>query len=153
MNENIIEDRNGNIFLDFFDKKESEFKNFSPPTHALIVVKKENKFLLVYDKWKEQWELPGGMIEENESTRDCIIRELREETNQQVKDLSFRGIMKFKLQPDYRIEYGALYTGYLEELDAFEETDEIREITLWNKEDEIKDLNKIDKKLLDFYQK
>lgn len=153
MNENIIEDRNGNIFLDFFDKKESELKNFSPLTHALTVVKKEDKFLLVYDKWKEQWELPGGMIEENESARDCIIRELREETNQQVKDLSFRGIIKFQLQPDDRIEYGALYKGYLEELDAFEETDEIREITLWNKEDEIKDLNKIDKKLLDFYQK
>ena len=148
----IIQNSKGHIFLDFFNVKEKKISNeeYQPLTHSLLVVKYNNSFLLVFDKWKNNWELPGGSIENNESPRDCAIRELKEETNQEISDLKFKGIMKFQLQPDNRIEYGALYIGKLKNFIEFDENDEIKEIKLWNQIEPI-DIDEIDKKLLDYY--
>ena len=33
----------------------------------------------------------GGMIDEGETARECAVRELLEETNQMIEDLSFKG--------------------------------------------------------------
>lgn len=67
----------------------------------------------------EDWELPGGMIDQRESPRTCAARELLEETNQSIPNLQFKGLMKFQLEPDDRLEFGALYRGEIIELPAF----------------------------------
>lgn len=41
---------------------------------------RENKILLSYETLTNQWMIPGGGLEPNESENDCCIREVAEET-------------------------------------------------------------------------
>ncbi len=38
-----------------------------------------NRLLVVNPTYKETWEIPGGVVEQNESPRDAVIREVSEE--------------------------------------------------------------------------
>lgn len=59
----IMTDSRGNIFLGFirieYDKVITS-KLDAPLTHALIVVKCQGKYLFMHNKWRKNWELPGG---------------------------------------------------------------------------------------------
>ena len=37
-----------------------------------------------YGPWKDWWEFPGGKIEEGESPRDAVVREIREELDTEI---------------------------------------------------------------------
>jgi len=148
----IIQNSEGHAFLDFYkiDEKNILEGQYDPLTHSLLIIKYENKILVVFDRWKNIWELPGGSIKKTETPRECALRELKEETNQEINNLVFKGIMKFQLKPDNRIEYGALYYGELNNFIPFNnENEEIKNIKLWDKKEIIK-IDEIDEKLLDF---
>jgi 8-oxo-dGTP diphosphatase len=106
---------------------------------------------MIFNKWRKNWELAGGIIDEGESPRECAIRELFEETNQSIKKLSFKGLMKFQLKPDDRIEYGALYSGEIENLSVFSENEEAERILFWDRVNSIGYIDEIDEKLLEYY--
>ncbi|QHW31726.1 NUDIX domain-containing protein [Paenibacillus rhizovicinus] len=154
----IMTDSKGNIFLEFLAMQENQLDAAAldaPLTHALIVVKCQDKYLFMHNKWRNSWELPGGIIEEGETARECVVRELREETNQSIADVDFKGVMKFRLQPSYhgpeRTEYGVLFAGRLSRLDDFIENDEASSIVLWDGISDIGDIAEIDKKLIEFF--
>ncbi len=44
------------------------------------IVVENGRILLCYEPRDDQWMIPGGGLEENESYEDCCIRELAEET-------------------------------------------------------------------------
>lgn len=143
----------GDVFLDFFEVLEevleSEATRFEPLTHALVVARAEQGFLLMLNAYRHKWEVPGGFIDAGETPRQTAARELMEETGQ-VADLRFRGIMEFQLQPDGRMEYGALYVADLKEIRPFEPNTEALKIHLWSGED-IGYIDEIDQKLLELY--
>lgn len=45
----------------------------------------ERKVLLVQPTYKGTWEIPGGVVESNESPRDAAIREVKEELGLQLR--------------------------------------------------------------------
>ncbi|MBP5605056.1 MAG: NUDIX domain-containing protein [Ruminiclostridium sp.] len=49
-------------------------------TSCRAVIIRDNKLLLSYETKTDQWMLPGGGLEDGESERECVIRELTEET-------------------------------------------------------------------------
>ncbi|MBQ5311712.1 MAG: NUDIX domain-containing protein, partial [Oscillospiraceae bacterium] len=49
------------------------------------VIIKDGKMLLSYETVNDQWMLPGGTLEENETEEECVIRELCEETGYIIK--------------------------------------------------------------------
>lgn len=56
--------------------------------YVSTVVEYENKFLLVKEVKKQcygKWNLPSGHVEENEYIFDAAVREVKEETNMDVK--------------------------------------------------------------------
>ena len=44
------------------------------------IIIKDNKILLGYETKEDQYIIPGGGIENNESIEECLIREIKEET-------------------------------------------------------------------------
>ena len=44
-----------------------------------LLFNEQGKILLVKPTYKSGWEIPGGVVEENESPRECCHRELHEE--------------------------------------------------------------------------
>jgi 8-oxo-dGTP diphosphatase len=73
------------------------FNDYYPIAGSYAVIKSSDKYLLCYNTWRKQWELPAGKREENESPKECAIRELYEETGQSVDDLKFKGLLKVKI--------------------------------------------------------
>lgn len=58
------------------------------PVHAAgAVCFYGDKLVLVYAKKRESWEMPGGGREEGETFEECIIREIKEETNMKVSEV------------------------------------------------------------------
>lgn len=52
---------------------------------AGLVVVKDNKLLLAYSKNKNAWYLPGGKIDDSESSLEALHREILEELNIELK--------------------------------------------------------------------
>ncbi|MBA2173684.1 NUDIX hydrolase [Halobacillus locisalis] len=149
----ILVSNKGHAFLEFLRVEEEQidsYTNDAPLTHALVVVTYQNKKLVIFNKWRQNWELPGGMIDRGETPREAAIRELEEETNQIHETMSFSGLMKFRLKPDDRLEYGALYSCDLDHVRSFVENEEASSIHFWDESEDIGDVDEIDRELLHY---
>ena len=146
----ICINRRGDVFMDFYSISEDEALQYQPLTHALVVGKAAEGYLLMFNTWKQKWEVPGGLIDPGETPRHAAARELMEETSQQA-ELHFAGIMKFQLKPDDRIEYGALYLANIEQVQPFIANEEASKIHFWDRTTDIGYVDEIDQRLLEFH--
>lgn len=62
------------------------------------------------NRWRQAWELPGGIREAGERPRDAASRELAEETGLEVDDLTWVGLARFALVDPTRDELAAVYS-------------------------------------------
>ncbi len=60
----------------------------------VIVQSDDGKILLVRHSYKKGWYLPGGALNRLERAEDGGRREVREETNLEIKDVHFHGIYR-----------------------------------------------------------
>jgi len=58
---------------------------------ASAFIKRNNKYLLVFDPRFGFWRVPGGRVKFGEKVEDALKREMREEFNIDVKILKFLG--------------------------------------------------------------
>ena len=149
----ILTDRHGNVLLSFEHMEETCLQ--SPPadapiTHALIVVKHRDKYLLGFNVWRKQWEIFGGIIDPGETPRQAVLRELQEETGIHIENTDFLGLTKLQLQSDDHLEYGALFGVDLPILPPVELCYEIFGFILWDKTTDIGPLSEIDAQCLDY---
>lgn len=73
-------------------------------------------YILVINRTKNDWpgiSFPGGHVEIDETIEESVIREMKEETNLEIKDLIFCGIYEWKWENDSR------YIGFLYKTDKF----------------------------------
>lgn len=74
---------------------------------ARAVIIRDNEIVLLYrhrlkkNKEKEYYALPGGHLEKNETKEECVIREVKEELNIDIKIINFLGIVEKKHKIDY----------------------------------------------------
>ncbi len=62
----------------------------------LILNQDQTKFLVCRkDNFTSDWLMPGGQIEKDESNKDCLKREIKEELNCQVELASLKYIDKY----------------------------------------------------------
>ena len=105
---------------------------------------------MCYNVWRQQWELPAGRREGEETPKECAIRELYEETGQVISELEYKGLMKSKKIINGEIKFNPVYFAEVDELQPFKENDETSEIRLWDLEEEIGDIDSVDVRILDF---
>ncbi len=159
----LVKDSKGNELLEIIEVSEVEaMKNYAPVNHALLVVKIGEEYLLGFNKWRQNWEIFGGCMEEGESLRECIIREAKEELGLEGVEFSWIGLMHDKLAPGYfnpewHEEYGGLYgvtlpKEMLVEIEkSREDKEEIGKLAFYSCV-RGEDIAAIDEKLLEFYK-
>lgn len=116
---------------------------------SLVIALCKNKVLLVFDRYKQCWELPGGRIESGEKPGACAIRELFEETSQIGNDLEFFGLAEFLLNGKLST-FAAVYFCHLEITSHFVPNNEIEKIALWDFKSDIGYVDEIDQYLAEF---
>lgn len=149
----ICINQKGDIFEELLEITEEQIEHISldyPITHALVVAKNKDGFLLLFNSWKNNWEVAGGLLESEESLRECAIREMLEETNQFPERIEFKGLMKFTLR-NGKIEFGGLFSAHIEEKRPFKINEEANKIIFWDGIEDIGYIDEIDKELLKYY--
>jgi 8-oxo-dGTP diphosphatase len=143
-------DAEGNQLLAFRRCAERELDLLDPAEAlrlALVVADYGAEVLLVHNSWRLHWELPGGMIDPGETARRAAEREFAEESGQVAPELRFVAVVTFRLVPDGRIEYGAVFQGHLPtriDVEDFTPTDEIGGLRWWDLKEELPDSADLD---------
>ena len=116
----IFRASNGAEILDKIEIDEEEaLIQYPSINHALVIVKCEDDYLLGYHKWRDDWETFGGLREEGEGIRECIVRETEEELGLKNVNFEYLGIVHYNMPPGYwnkewHEEYGGLYGFVIE---------------------------------------
>ncbi len=104
-----------------------------PMPAALAVIRHGPYLLLVLNRFRQLWELPGGRIEPDETPLQAAVRELHEESGLHIPALTLAGYARFRLVTPLRDEYAAIYTGHVTTRhDDFTPTEEIDAIRWWD---------------------
>ena len=65
-----------------------------PVTGALILNENDEIFLMKSPKWDDKWIVPGGHVEKGETMEKCVAREVKEETNLDIRDIEFLTVLE-----------------------------------------------------------
>lgn len=112
---------------------------------TLCYIEKEDAYLMLHrvskehDVNKDKWIGVGGHFEKGESPEECLLHEVKEETELTLTNYRFRGLVTF-LNEGWEAEYMCLYTadGFEGELTAcnegkleWVEKAKLNELNLW----------------------
>ncbi|ADJ44671.1 MutT/NUDIX family protein [Amycolatopsis mediterranei S699] len=101
-----LRDRAGNVLLAVRPLAERELPSLPA---ALVVAVHAGAVLMMLDRRRRQWELPGGVREPGETCREAAVRELAEETGIHGVALTFAAVAEFALAEPARRESLAVY--------------------------------------------
>jgi hypothetical protein len=88
----VVDEKTGNALLAFLPAEQvSGVPGDAPMPAALVALWCGKDVLLVFDRFRRQWELPGGRIDPGEGPCQAAVRELQEESGLHVPDLTFAG--------------------------------------------------------------
>ncbi len=150
----MIRDAHGNVLLDLLAVGEEALDRLRPLTHAVVIARHAGTTLLVFNRYKAHWELPGGAIDAGELARACAVRELREESGLTCaeRDLRFVGALELLVEEggggQAQLQYGALYRVEIAQVPPFAPTDEIAAVAWWDGTDRLANLSAIDEALV-----
>jgi 8-oxo-dGTP diphosphatase len=115
-----------------------------PLTAALVVLWYEGRCLMVFNRFRQAWELPGGMLDPGESAREAAFRELAEESGQRPESLDLVGVARTRVAPDNRLEQLAIYRGRIATPLPFAPNTEMSDCTWWDPNERLAALQPID---------
>lgn len=152
----LAENQEGHHLVRLLELPEAGLSGMQRLTHAKIVTNHQGKVLLVFDRHRQRWQLPGGALEPNETIRACAVRELHEESSNACFESELDFLYAYELlvgptrfNPDTRTEFGAMYEVEIEHIASFIPTEEISATLWWNGAELSHELDGIDRKLIE----
>jgi 8-oxo-dGTP pyrophosphatase MutT (NUDIX family) len=129
-----VTDSKGNqlLALDFVEESVVNADHSEPALPlSLAVLTHQGQVLMIFNRWRQEWELPGGMIDAGETPRQAAFREVLEETGVTVESLSFEARALFSLKRPDRLEYAAVYSTRLDALPELRTNEEASAFLWW----------------------
>jgi 8-oxo-dGTP diphosphatase len=99
-----------------------------PLRFAVVVAHAPGGVVLVFNRYRKVWELPGGLIDAGETARDSAARELREEAGCTAEALEWLGVVEVDDGARHR---GAVFGCALPAISMDYLSDETGGIALW----------------------
>jgi 8-oxo-dGTP diphosphatase len=118
-----------------------------PITFSLVLARSEAGYLLVRNKTRGVWELPGGLFDAGESPRLCATREPEEESGQSDVCLRWCAVLELAA-PATGTSYGALYCGDVATSAPFTRNAEIDSVGFWRESELPADTSNTDRALV-----
>ena len=97
---------------------------------AIMLARAPGGVVLVFNRWRQVWELPGGLIDPGESSADTAVRELREEAGCVALSPEWRGVIEVS---DGRTHFGAVHECRVADVPEDFESEETGGIALWQR--------------------
>ncbi len=117
-------------FVAFHDVDEGEARP-GGLSFAIMLARAPGGVVLVFNRWRRVWELPGGLIDAGESPAESAVRELREESGCVAHAPFWRGVIEVS---DGRAHFGAVYDCEVPAASEDFESDETGGIALWRRD-------------------
>jgi 8-oxo-dGTP diphosphatase len=147
MDELPVKNTDGSVLISFDRLREEQLGTLDPSvplTASLVVLWCSRECLMVFNRYRQAWELPGGMLDPGESAREAAVRELAEESGQRADALDLVGVAKIQVAPDDRLEYLAIYRGEIDSPQPFTPNDEMSDAIWWSPTEPLTNLFPID---------
>jgi 8-oxo-dGTP diphosphatase len=133
-------------FAAFHDVTESEHARLGALEFAVVIAHSRDGEVLVYNRYRHVWELPGGLIDAGESARDTALRELAEEAGCASGEIEWLGVVEVD---DGRRHLGAVFGCEVTDVPEVIDTEEIGGIAFWRRGDHPQPLGHTDTALLE----
>jgi 8-oxo-dGTP diphosphatase len=115
-------------FVAFHEISEEDPAALGPLHFAVMLAHAPGGVILVFNRYRKVWELPGGLIDPGDTPRECARRELLEEAGCEAGEMWWLGVVEVN---DGRRHLGAVYACRLDAVPGSFESDETSGIALW----------------------
>ena len=117
-------------FVNFHETPEPGGGHLPAPAFAVMIARSRDGAVLVFNRFRQVWELPGGFIDPGESPRQCAERELQEEAGCTARDTQWLGMVEVN---DGRTHFGAVFRCGVDAVPAQFENEESAGLTRWRR--------------------
>lgn len=145
----VTKQNNGFDLIEILEIKEKDMGQYQPLAGSYAIIKVKGQYLIGYNTFRQQWEVPAGKREKGETPLDCARRELLEETGQSVVELKFVGLARVKNHLNGAEKFNPLYYSTTNSLRPFQQNEEMSDIRLWDLEENLH-IDKVDWAILDY---
>lgn len=132
-------------FVSFHEVPEQDCAAVGAPRFAVAIGRTAAGVTLVFSRYRQVWELPGGLIDPGESPRDSAAREFHEETGGIARTLEWLGLVEVH---DGSTHFGAVYACTGEQLPETFQNEETVALGFWTRAESPRPLGETDAALL-----
>jgi 8-oxo-dGTP pyrophosphatase MutT (NUDIX family) len=133
-------------FAAFHEVPEGEHARIGKLEFAVVIAHSRDGEVLVFNRYRHVWELPGGFIGADESPRDTASRELAEEAGCASGEIEWLGVVEVD---DGLRHLGAVFGCDVDDVPEVMDTEEIGGIAFWRRGDHPQPLGDSDTALLE----
>lgn len=132
-------------FVALHEVAEADCGNVGRATFAVVIARSADGVVLVFNRYRKVWEVPGGFIDGDESARGCAARELAEEAGCTARNLEWLGLVEVD---DGAAHFGAVFACDVDDLPTSFANDEIGAVAACRRDSRPQPLGDCDAALL-----